>query len=81
MIPTNHPRELRLLSPTHRRIVSIDRGNDGHALTLGQLIHFGWNVYRGPALTDANGWVIPGTDPNVVPRPALVRVIPTRRPA
>lgn len=60
---------LRLISPTNRRIVYIDRANPKHALTLLQLAKLDWREYSGPAMTDANGWVIPETDPTLTVTP------------
>lgn len=53
----------RLLSPTRRRICTIDAARQARDPNLAiNLRHAGWTNYPGPAKTDKNGWVIPGTD-------------------
>lgn len=58
----NAPRVIRLVSPSHRRIVSLDRSSRRHMHAMTQLARLGWLVYVGPAQTDAGGWTIPGSD-------------------
>jgi hypothetical protein len=67
---------LRLISPAHRRIVFAPVNQP----TSRQLIALGWREYSGPARVTSgldeklggvvhvgarNGWIIPGTDPEV----------------
>jgi hypothetical protein len=57
---------VRLLSPTHRRIFAPK--DDDDLRTAGQLQECcGWTNYVGPATVNAQGFVIPGSDPDIVP--------------
>jgi hypothetical protein len=57
---------VRLLSPTRRRIVTIDSARQGTDPALAtNLRHAGWTDYRGSAQATKRGWVIYGTDPAV----------------
>lgn len=58
---------IRLLGSNHRRLVSLNTESKLDKVTIGCLKHAGWKEYEGPAQVDDKGWVIPDTDPNVVP--------------
>lgn len=58
---------IRLLSPNKRRLPIYDTSDVKDQVTIKNLQHAGWKPYQGPAKIDANGWVIDGTDPEVVP--------------
>lgn len=75
----------RLLSPTHRRIYPNKRSvrdSTGaikdYADTVICLTQAGWVEYDGPAATDDLGYVIAGTDANVIPQAPLID--PNRNP-
>jgi hypothetical protein len=57
---------MRLLSPSKRRIFAPK--DDEDLRTAGQLQEvFHWQNYDGPAKTNNQGFIIPGTDPAIVP--------------
>lgn len=58
---------IRMMSPTHRRIVELNLASPRDRQTDEQLRLFGWNDYLGPGEADDNGWFIPETDPSVTP--------------
>jgi hypothetical protein len=66
----------RLLGVHHNRLVTVI-DSDKHTsdqispATAEILKAHGWTRYAGPARTE-RGWVIPGTDPNLRPRPLKV---------
>lgn len=57
----------RLLSPTHRRIWTPAADDDKTVRTSTALTSAGWAAYAGPALVDAHGFVVVGSDPDVMP--------------
>lgn len=63
--------DIRLLSPMKRRIYPnpTSTGSTGAVdmVTWNALVAAGWREYSGPAATDGRGWVMPGSDPAVVP--------------
>jgi hypothetical protein len=70
----------RLLSPNRRRIWPNKRSIDSElSTTEAALKRLGWLPYSGPAEVDARGWIVPGSDPLVIPLP-LRQLPPDDRP-
>lgn len=58
---------IRLLGQNHRRLPTLNTENEKDRMTIKCLKYAGWKEYTGPAKVDEKGWVIPDSDPNVVP--------------
>lgn len=54
----------RLISPTSRRIVTLNLNNPRDKATADQLNKVGWFYYFGPGTADARGWY-QGDDPAI----------------
>jgi hypothetical protein len=74
--------QARIVSPTHRRIYTVDMENPESVKTAKTLMQvFKWRTYSGPAeVTVATnpaqaGWVVRGTDSDLVPTYATPRRI------
>jgi hypothetical protein len=62
----------RLIGPHHNRMITVHpspvRGMAQVSQATGELLKKqGWKRYGGPAQAE-DGWVIPGTDPKLLPR-------------
>jgi hypothetical protein len=55
--------EIRLLSPSSRRIWSPRADDPKAEFTEACLRRAGWTDYRGPGRADDRGWIIKSTDP------------------
>ena len=60
---------IRLISPNLRRIYPNATSSKGTGVAdkaaISSLHDAGWEYYKGPGQTDARGWIIPGTEPNI----------------
>lgn len=62
----------RIIGPHHNRLLLVMKSErllpgQVHATVAKQLMQHGWRPYTGPGRA-RNGWLIPGTDPNHLPK-------------